>query len=70
MVLRCIEQEASDIHTGLQVDRLQLRFREDGFFRHYQDFPFELIPPITNRIKIMSKADISENADTRGGNSF
>lgn len=67
IILAGIDHEASDIHIEPLVDRLQVRFREDGVLRHFKDFPFDLIPPITSRLKIMCKADIAEKRRHQGG---
>lgn len=67
IILGGIENEASDIHIEPLSDRLQVRFREDGVLQHFKDFPFDLIPPITSRLKIMCKADIAEKRRHQGG---
>jgi len=61
------EKNVSDIHFEPMQDRLRIRFRMDGVLVHYKDFPLELIPEITSRIKIMGEADITEKRRHQGG---
>jgi len=67
IILGGIENEASDIHIEPLIDRLQIRFREDGVLQHFKDFSFDLIPPLISRLKIMCKADIAEKRRHQGG---
>ncbi len=67
MIINAIKEDCSDIHIEPQSDRLQVRFREDGVLRHYKDFPVDIIPTLTSRIKIMSGGDISEKRRHQGG---
>ena len=50
----------SDIHIEPMKDRVRVRFRLDGVLVHHRDLPLQMGPPITSRLKIMSKADIAE----------
>lgn len=67
IILAGIKSEASDIHIQPLVDRLQIRFREDGILQHFKDYPSDLIPPLISRIKILCKADIAEKRRHQGG---
>ena len=67
VIMAAIKAEASDIHIEPMVDHLQVRFREDGVLRHYKDFPKDIIPALSSRIKIMCKADIAEKRRHQGG---
>lgn len=67
IILGGIENEASDIHIEPLIDRLQIRFREDGVLRHFKDFSYDLIPPLISRLKIMCQADIAERRRHQGG---
>ena len=60
LILGAIRQRASDIHVEPMEDRLQVRFREDGVLNQYKDFPREIVPALTSRLKIMCQADITE----------
>jgi type IV pilus assembly protein PilB len=48
-------------------DRLQVRFREDGVLNLFNDYPREIIPALTSRLKIMCQADIAEKRRHQGG---
>lgn len=67
MILAAIKENCSDIHIEPMSDRLHVRFREDGILNHYKDFPRDIIPPLTSRLKIMCEADISEKRRHQGG---
>ncbi len=67
MIIAAVKEDCSDIHIEPQSDRLQVRFREDGVLRHYKDFPADIIPTLTSRIKIMCGADIAEKRRHQGG---
>ncbi|WP_051309371.1 GspE/PulE family protein [Desulfogranum japonicum] len=67
IILQAVANDASDIHIEPLPDRLQVRFREDGVLAHYKDFPHNLIPQISSRIKIMCQADIAEKRRHQGG---
>ncbi len=66
-IIAAIKQNCSDIHIEPQSDRLQVRFREDGVLCHHKDFPADIIPTLTSRIKIMCGADIAEKRRHQGG---
>jgi type IV pilus assembly protein PilB len=67
IILAAAKADASDIHIEPMVDHLQVRFREDGVLRHYKDFPKDIIPALSSRIKIICKADIAEKRRHQGG---
>lgn len=67
IILAAIKEGASDIHIEPMRDRLHIRFREDGILQPYKDFPKDIIPPLTSRIKIMCQADIAERRRHQGG---
>ncbi|NCC77373.1 MAG: type II/IV secretion system protein, partial [Clostridia bacterium] len=67
IILAAIENNASDIHIEPMADRLQVRFREDGVLNHFKDYPREIIPALTSRIKILCQADITEKRRHQGG---
>nr|WP_320010748.1 ATPase, T2SS/T4P/T4SS family [uncultured Desulfobulbus sp.] len=67
IILGAIKNGASDIHIEPMEDRLQVRFREDGVLNHFKDYPREIIPALTSRIKILCKADITEKRRHQGG---
>lgn len=67
IILEAIKNNASDIHIEPMEDRLQVRFREDGVLNHFKDYPREIIPALTSRIKILCQADITEKRRHQGG---
>ncbi len=67
IILAAIQNNASDIHIEPMSDRLQVRFRQDGVLTHFKDYPHEIIPALTSRIKILCKADITEKRRHQGG---
>jgi len=67
IILAAIKADASDVHIEPMVDHLQVRFREDGVLRHFKDFPKDIVPALSSRIKIMCKADIAEKRRHQGG---
>ena len=67
MILAAIKGHASDIHIEPLKDRLRVRFRQDGVLCPYKDYPTELIPALTNRLKIMCEVDMTERRWHQGG---
>ncbi len=67
VILAAAKADASDIHIEPMTDYLQIRFREDGVLQHYKDFPKDIFPALSSRIKIMCKADIAEKRRHQGG---
>lgn len=67
IILDAIDQNVSDIHMEPLPDRLRVRFRRDGVLEPYKEFPREIIPNLSSRIKIMCKADIAEKRRHQGG---
>ncbi len=67
IIQNAIIEEASDIHFEPFKDKFAVRFRQDGILVHYKDFPLEIRPLLTSRIKIMSSANIAEKRMHQGG---
>ena len=67
IILAAIERNASDIHIEPLNDKLRVRFRQDGVLIHFEDFPTEVVPSLTNRIKVMCNVDITEKRRHQGG---
>ena len=55
-----VKRGASDIHIEPYEKEYRVRFRIDGMLQTIMTPPYKLKDPITSRIKIMSKLDISE----------
>jgi type IV pilus assembly protein PilB len=62
-----VERDASDIHLEPLKDIMRVRFRQDGVLIHFQDFPAEILPALTNRIKVLCEVDITEKRRHQGG---
>jgi type IV pilus assembly protein PilB len=62
-----IEDGASDIHIEPMKDRLRVRFRRDGIMDHHKDFPMEIAPQLSTRIKVMAQSDIAEKRRHQDG---
>jgi len=67
IILDAIDLNVSDIHLEPLPDRLRIRFRRDGVLEPYKEFPRDLIPNISSRLKILCKADIAEKRRHQGG---
>jgi len=67
MIYSAVRESASDIHVEPDDGELRIRFRVDG--RLYEKFspPYQLLPSIVSRIKIMSSLDISERRVPQDG---
>ncbi|MDD2736302.1 MAG: ATPase, T2SS/T4P/T4SS family [Desulfuromonadaceae bacterium] len=62
-----ILEGASDIHIEPMKDRLRVRFRLDGVMQQHKDFPKEIAPQLSSRIKVMAQADIAEKRRHQDG---
>lgn len=62
-----IQEGASDIHVEPMKDRLRVRFRLDGVMHHHKDFPKEIAPQLSTRIKVMAQSDIAEKRRHQDG---
>lgn len=62
-----ISENASDIHIEPMNDRIRIRFRRDGVMTQHRDFPLELAPQLSTRIKVMAQADIAEKRRHQDG---
>lgn len=67
IIIDAIDLNVSDIHMEPLPDRLRVRFRRDGVLEPYKEFPREIIPNLSSRLKIMCKADIAEKRRHQGG---
>ncbi|TVQ97147.1 MAG: type II/IV secretion system protein [Desulfovibrionales bacterium] len=67
IILKAIEDKASDIHIEPLPDRLRVRFRRDGVMEQYKEFPVEIAASLISRIKILCQADIAEKRRHQGG---
>lgn len=55
-----IRMGASDVHIEPAPDKIQVRYRIDGELRKMLEFPLDMMPMLTVRLKIMAELDIVE----------
>ncbi len=67
IITEALSLGVSDIHMEPMTDRLRVRFRLDGVLILHKDFPLEIIPSLTSRIKIMCETNIAEKRRHQGG---
>ncbi len=67
LIERGIDLRASDILVEPQEKNVRVRYRIDGVFVDQKPLPKKLLGPITARIKIMSKMDITERRKPQDG---
>jgi type IV pilus assembly protein PilB len=60
LLVDSLKRGASDIHIEPYEKEFRVRFRIDGLLYNVMALPMRLRDPLTSRIKIMSKLDISE----------
>lgn len=62
-----LDEGASDVHLEPMKDRFRVRFRIDGIMQHHKDYPNDLTPQLTSRVKVMAQTDISEKRRHQDG---
>lgn len=67
IILAAIQIDASDIHIEPMDDRIQVRLRLDGVLTHHQDYPSDIMLPLSSRLKILCNADIAEKRRHQDG---
>ncbi len=60
MVRRAASMGASDVHIEPKRTGLKVRFRIDGVMVNQAVLPMEIGSPLTNRIKVLSRMDVTE----------
>lgn len=61
ILIKALQDGASDIHIEPQEEYLRIRFRKDGVLRQaFENFPKKIVPALTARFKIMSNLNIAE----------
>jgi type IV pilus assembly protein PilB len=60
LLIDALKRGASDIHIEPYEKEFRVRFRIDGILYNVMALPMKLRDPLTSRIKIMAKLDISE----------
>jgi type IV pilus assembly protein PilB len=67
LITEAADSNVSDIHLEPTKDCMRVRFRIDGVLIKQKEFPIEVIPSLTSRIKIMASADIAEKRRHQDG---
>ncbi|MCT4627888.1 ATPase, T2SS/T4P/T4SS family [Halodesulfovibrio sp.] len=67
ILVRAVQEKASDIHIGPEKNYIQLRFRVDGKLREVPPPPRNVFGLIVSRIKIMAGLDISSSLVPQDG---
>jgi len=60
LVRRAVASTASDIHIEPKRDGIRVRFRIDGVMVSQGQLPIELAPPLTTRVKVLGRMDMTE----------
>jgi general secretion pathway protein E len=60
MLLEAVKKRASDVHVEPFEDRLQVRYRIDGFLYEQAPPPKHLESALVSRLKVMARLDIAE----------
>lgn len=67
LLLDAMNARASDIHVEPMKNEVRIRFRCDGVLSVYKTVEKKLGPSLSNRIKILAKADIAERRRHQDG---
>ncbi|ASC69945.1 Type 4 fimbrial assembly protein PilB [Halomicronema hongdechloris C2206] len=68
ILVKALQENASDIHVEPQEDHLRVRFRKDGVLREaLPKMPKKIIPAVTARFKIIAELDIAERRVPQDG---
>lgn len=67
ILMRALEDKASDIHVEPEEEMVRIRNRVDGILREHITLPVKLHPAIVSRIKILTKLDIAETRKPQDG---
>ncbi len=60
LIIKAIDEEASDIHIEPLERGIRVRYRVDGMLREVMNLPRKMIYAIVSRIKVMANLDIAE----------
>ncbi len=67
IIIKSIQDGASDIHIEPQRRGVRVRYRVDGVLHEMMQVPKYVHPPLISRVKIMSEMDIAERRKTQDG---
>lgn len=60
LLVRAIDEEASDVHIEPFERGVRVRYRVDGLLRQVMTLPRKMMPAIVSRVKVMGNMDIAE----------
>ena len=60
LVRRAVAMNASDIHIEPKRDAIRVRYRIDGVMVSQGQLPLDVAPPLTGRVKVLSRMDMTE----------
>lgn len=67
LILNALKANVSDIHLEPMRQALRVRWRQDGVLHVHRELSLELLAPISARLKVLCKADITERRRHQGG---
>ncbi|PYZ93636.1 type II secretion system protein GspE [Salipaludibacillus keqinensis] len=67
LLLRAVQERASDIHIDPQESKVVIRYRIDGVLRSERSLPKHMQNMLTARVKIMANLDITETRVPQDG---
>ncbi|RKQ88627.1 GspE/PulE family protein [Brockia lithotrophica] len=67
ILAKAVHLGASDVHLDPEPDRIQVRFRIDGFLRPVDQFPLSLHSALVSRIKVLGRMNIAEKRSPQDG---
>lgn len=67
ILIKALQEQASDIHIEPQEELLRVRLRKDGVLKQYFTLPKHIIPAVVARFKIMGELDIAERRVPQDG---
>jgi type IV pilus assembly protein PilB len=68
ILIKALQEKASDIHIEPQEEYLRVRFRKDGVLQQaFDNLPKTIIPAVTARFKVISNLDIAERRQAQDG---
>ena len=70
IILRAVDERASDIHIEPDVDTLRVRMRIDGVLHEMTKLTLKLHPAVISRIKILGELNIAEKRLPQDGRFF
>ncbi len=67
LLTKAIRCGASDIHMEALESCIKVRFRVDGILQEISEFPPDMLPVLTSRIKVMAGLNIAEKRSPQDG---